>query len=588
MSGAVAARTPCRRVGLVGALVAIAVLAACAPPSQRIDDAWYVIDLGENKPRAMGERAEMAVASQLTTPEGRELRVVQNTPTRALVWELDLGHDSLLSFRPHPVGGECVFEVAVVHPEGAETRLYRERHAPPHAGKPGGAGEGLAREVSLSLTRFSQRRIQLAFRAEGEGCELAQWASPVVATRGSTLVRRRGPQPNLILVTLAAVRADALGAWGRTPTVTPAIDDLALRSDVWTDAFATANAGRPSLASLMTGLYPKNHRLLDAKTALDPGATTLAEVLNDAGFRTRAVIGSAQLGGESRLAQGFQEVSVPRRELLAETAINQAIEQLDGLEEPFFLWLHLSDAELPLSPPAPFRVGYRPGAPAGLRAVAQWQPFRELGSRSVAAACLERGLPGHPDLYAGEVAYLDRQVDRLLDFAASRGLLERSVVALVSDHGVNLDRRGACCDAAGLDDGTTRVPLLIHWPGQSQGRRIDGLVQHFDLLPTVLAGMGIAAPASDAVVLPQAGEPGRDAVFAQHGDDSGEMVRTSGFLLYLNRAEPSVERGSHLYDLAQDPVQEHGLAGTGNPAEAELGGLLAAWRAGNTAPRTSP
>ena len=97
-----------------------------------------------------------------------------------------------------------------------------------------------------------------------------------------------------------------------------------------------------------------------------------------------------------------------------------------------------------------------------------------------------RSWAANRDLYDGEVAYLDRQVGRLLDFLESRGLLENTIVAVVADHGENLGEHGIRYRHVGLFDTTTHVPLMIRWPGRKgEGRRIEGLVQTIDLFPTL-------------------------------------------------------------------------------------------------------
>ena len=111
-------------------------------------------------------------------------------------------------------------------------------------------------------------------------------------------------------------------------------------------------------------------------------------------------------------------------------------------------------------------------------------------------------LGGHIALYEGEVAYLDRQLDRLLGFVESRGLLDSTIVAFVSDHGENLEDHGVRFRHAGLWDTTVHVPLMIRWPGPRRpGRRIAGLVQHLDLFPTLLGTAGIAITDQDGVDL---------------------------------------------------------------------------------------
>jgi arylsulfatase A-like enzyme len=198
--------------------------------------------------------------------------------------------------------------------------------------------------------------------------------------------------------------------------------------------------------------------------------------------------------------------------------------------------------------------------------VRAWIPFREPGPRTF----VEPVLGGQRDLYDGEVAYLDRQIGRLLGFLESRGLLENTLLVVVADHGESLGEHGILFRHAGLHDTTTHVPLMIRWPGSDrEGRRIEGLVQTIDLFPTILKAAGVAVPPQDGQNL----EKTRRAVFAEHADHLGAMVRNRDFK-YIQSPD-----GPWLYDLKADPGETRNLAGRGLVVERELSELLRRWQA---------
>jgi arylsulfatase A-like enzyme len=378
-------------------------------------------------------------------------------------------------------------------------------------------------------------------------------------------------------------------AWAG-PSLTPAIDRLAAESDLFLDAYSTFNVTNPSFASILTGLYGKNHGVYDLKTPLPPAHTTLAEVFDRAGYDTLAVIAARHLGDHnSGLGQGFDATVRADEHLAAEMAVETAMDWIAGREAPFFLWLHLFDPHTPHTPPSPYALGLRPAAPAGLAPVAAWLPFRSPGP----AAYEQPVLAGSPRLYAGEVAYLDRQVDRLLDYLESRGLLKNTLVALVADHGENLGEHGMLCRHIGLWETTTRVPLLVRWPGPSRpGRRIAGLVETIDLFPTLLAAAGLPVPPQDGTDLRELtrdGRRGRPAVFAEHASRMGVTVRSREFRYVRSAGNPHLADGPYLYELATDPGEARSLAGSGLAAEASLATLLDRWLAElRPAPGASP
>jgi arylsulfatase A-like enzyme len=217
----------------------------------------------------------------------------------------------------------------------------------------------------------------------------------------------------------------------------------------------------------------------------------------------------------------------------------------------------------------------------GLAPVRNWTQFRAPGPR----AFTEAVLGADKDLYDGEVAYLDHQLGRLLDWLDGHGYGENTVVVVVADHGESLGEHGIRFRHVGLHDTTTHVPLMIRWPerGAGQGRRFPGLVQTIDLYPTLLAAAGLKADRVDGQDLRELtgnGRAGRRAVFSEHAGRLGVSVRTPEYRYGLNQGNaPFIPDGPVLYDLKADPQETQSLAGRGLPAEKELNGLLLRWLA---------
>ena len=584
--------------------------------------AWVRRDLWAERPQVEASpfgKARRPVArevSYLGTAEVRDLSKVPpqqliNIPKRTaaqvralaqsagsrLRWRVKVGPAAYVSFIPlgYPAGRPpcpCTFRMGVRAPDGAIHELSRLPVEP--------MGPIAQAAVEVPLAAWEGQEIDLLFQVDGpppspdtpgQPVPAALWGSPALYQRGAPLPRRGTGErrPNVLLIGFDTLRADALGPWGRTPSLSPAFDRLAAESDVWPDAYSTFNITNPSFVSILTGLYGKDHGVYDLQTPLPRERTTLAELFAGAGYDTLAVISARHLGDHnSGLGQGFGQVVTAGEHHSAELAVDLTADWLaaragrnEGGARPFFAWLHLFDPHTPHTPPEPYAVGFRPAAPAGLAPVASWVPFRPPGPRTFD----EPVLGGQRDLYDGEVAYLDRQLGRLLDFLASRGMLEDTVLALVADHGENLGDHGILYRHLGLWDSTTHVPLLIRRPGpRREGRRLPGLVQTLDLFPTLLRQAGLPVPDQDGrdlYELTAEGRPGRRAVFAEHAGRLGLMVRTAGHLYTRSQGNNPrlVPDGPALYDLAADPGQIANLAGRGLPAEQELSGLLQRWLA---------
>lgn len=490
-------------------------------------------------------------------------------------WAVEVGQDAYVAFTPLGSEGDCLctYRVGVREAPGKLRELYRVESAPVGAIAPA--------EVEVDLSGYAGRRVEILFQLDGPPPATALWGSPALYGREAARRHKAGSRPNVILIGMDTLRADELGAWGRTPSLTPHLDRLAGQSDVWPEAYTTFNATNPSFASMMTGLYGKSHGVYDLKTPLPRSHVTLAEHLAGAGYDTFAVISASHLGDHnSGLGQGFGKVVRATEHHAAELAVDTTLDWIASQNDdqaktrPFFVWLHLFDPHTPHTPPNPYAIGYRPASPFGLSPVDAWVPFREPGARGF----VEQVLGGQRDLYDGEVAYLDHQVGRLLDYLESRSLLEDTLLVLVADHGESLGEHGVLFRHVGLHDTIVHVPLMVRWPGRErQGRRLDGLVQTLDVFPTILQAAGIAPPQTDGKDLK--GDAARRAVFAEHSDRFGAMVRTRDHKYIWNQGLPKLfPDGPYLYDLKADPGETRNLAGQGLPVEKGLADLLRRWQ----------
>jgi arylsulfatase A-like enzyme len=103
-----------------------------------------------------------------------------------------------------------------------------------------------------------------------------------------------------------------------------------------------------------------------------------------------------------------------------------------------------------------------------------------------------RWAAGLLDLYEAEVAANDHAFGELLDELERRGLVEDTVVIFLSDHGEEFFDHGGWIHGRTLYREVLQVPLVIHLPGQREGRRVTAPAAHIDLMPTILELAGLA------------------------------------------------------------------------------------------------
>lgn len=301
-------------------------------------------------------------------------------------------------------------------------------------------------------------------------------------------------KPDLLLVTIDTLRGDRWGCLGDAHVRTPVLDRLAREGTLACEGRASAPITLPSHVSLMTGLPPAVHGVRDnAIFQLAPEhGRTLAEVLQEQGYSTAAFIAAFPLYERFGLGRGFahyderlgagdDEGSTQLRERKAEVVVQRVRRWLTGkkappAEAPLFLWVHFFDPHANYTPPAPWAAAHG------------------------------------GDAYRGEVAYVDRQLGRLLAELARHRRARQLWAVITSDHGEGLGEHGEMTHGVLLHSGTIRVPILVWGPTYSP-RLVTHVVSLERIPATVLslAGSDVqpnpgAAPALTAAVTPVCAE----------------------------------------------------------------------------------
>jgi choline-sulfatase len=354
-------------------------------------------------------------------------------------------------------------------------------------------------------------------------------------------------KPSLILVTLDTTRADHIGAYGYKGAVTPTIDGLAAEGLRLDRAYATVPLTTPSHASMMTGLYPTRHGIHTNGDAILPeGVRTLAEELNEAGYRTGASVAAFVTTELWNLDQGFTTYydEVGRggdrwsRERPANEVVDDALRFVEAGEEPFFLWVHVFDAHAPYAPPEPFASQ----------------------------------MPKRP--YDGEIAFVDSQLARL-----KAAVPEDTAWIVVADHGEALSHEhGEATHGLFLYDATQRVPFIVRPPGGIEGTSSSIAVSGVDVMPTALGMLGQDVPADldgvDLSPLLRGEDLDRAPVYMESNTVLSrfgyhpEWAVAKGDLKWMATPNP------HLYALGSDPAEATNLlAVEGQDHSASIGEL---------------
>ncbi|HET7694721.1 MAG TPA: sulfatase-like hydrolase/transferase [Vicinamibacterales bacterium] len=354
----------------------------------------------------------------------------------------------------------------------------------------------------------------------------ASCARSTPPSSGSSAVNR----PNVLLVTIDTLRADAIGAYGHPRAGTPWMDRIAAAGVRFDRAHAHNVVTLPSHANILSGLYPIDHGVRDNAGFRFPEAVpTLATRLKERGYATAAFISAFPLASRFGLVRGFDVYedsfvdAVPRTPLLEQerpgvVTVALARRWLDAhAGEPTFTWVHL----------------FEPHAPYARND------------------------------YAADVAAADAALEPLLAPVLSGAGTGRTVVVLTADHGEALGEHGEQTHGVFAYEATLRVPLIVLAPGISGGRVVSTPARHVDIAPTILHAVG--APADPAL---------RGRSLLADGGSSDDISYFESLSPALNRGWAplrGVMRGAskyidlpvaELYDITADPAEQRNLAST--------------------------
>jgi len=255
-----------------------------------------------------------------------------------------------------------------------------------------------------------------------------------------------------------------------------------------------------------------------------------------------------------------------------EEGLRRFLEEERDPKRPFLLFAYFWDPHFDFLPPSPYDEMFAGagGEPVDLRGFDTSSAIHPEISAGQLAYVLSR--------YAGELRWTDFHVGRLFHKLRELGLWENSIVVVTADHGEEFFDHGEKGHKKNLYAETTRVPLIVKFPGQSEGRREDRLVSLVDLLPTLLELSGAAArfPLHGRSLL-GAPDPERSLLYELRAlqyyrtpdggvGSAGERwyaVRKGDWRLVWHGSEgddPFSTSASELFHVARDPTERKDLA----------------------------
>jgi len=429
---------------------------------------------------------------------------------------------------------------------------------------------------------------------------------------------------NIIFIVIDALRADMLSTINSQAVSTPTIDCFAREGVLFQDAYSCTNATDSSITSMMTGLYPARHGIIrhgayvsDKEKLQVQRVPMLAEILCEAGYKTMSIdwlgrwhkrgfdiyTGITQRGTLSKslydflsrhnlwgmaskilsLTKGRMNKAVSTLKVIedAQVVVDQAINLLRShnlSSVPFFLFIHFWDLHAPYRPIDRFvpqtSQNVRQESRVAIRDVTN-QLNNSIWQRRI-----ERWTDGYTYVdefvaaYQSEVLFVDEQIGRLLSEIRQLNLDKNTLIILTSDHGESFCEHSICFDHHGLYECTVHVPLIIRLPDLLPAEtRVKGLVQHIDLMPTLLKLLNVPFSANwdGCTLLPviEDGASRRSAIYLEEALTEHKIAVRTNRHKYIRAVSEQdavcrycgiVHGGQEeLYDLEQDPLESNNM-----------------------------
>ncbi len=415
-------------------------------------------------------------------------------------------------------------------------------------------------------------------------------------------------RPDVLLIITDQHRAECLGTAGNSDIRTPNIDALAKDGVHFSECFCPYPVCTPSRYSIISGLYPHQHRAWSNHATLRPDIEAFPAILRDAGYHTAAV-------GKMHYTPTYQDVGFDQmilseqngpgrwdddyhRELEAEGLFDwndledqqrhyreharkaywdtfgalpsnlpqayhstewigdRALDLINGWnDDPQLLTVSFVKPHHPFDPPADYADAYDPGK---LTLLPGWtdecfQHDLELSRGYFPNDQLSEPALRHVmALYYAGIEHIDVQVGKLVSALRRKGRYNSTLIIFTSDHGEYLGHHHLLLKGNYMYDPVSRVPLVVKHPGnRDAGSKSDAFVNLIDLAPTVLAAAGANVP--DVMPGANLATPPveRGAVFSESNRGEQVMVRTRSHKLLLHRGQKTTQ----LYDLERDPQE---------------------------------
>lgn len=388
---------------------------------------------------------------------------------------------------------------------------------------------------------------------------------------------------NLILISIDGLQAKHLDIYGYPLDTTPNLDAFLNQSSLFTNTVSPSSWTVPTHMSIFTSMYPSEHKVVnkfsdyDMETQkgvvanlkqLSPNAVTLAEILKKNGYVTGGFTGDAGVGPQFGFNLGFDTYFETTGTFGGfDQSIPKAIDWLkQNKSKPFFLFLHGYDVHGQSQPAEGFDYRYvqKPYTGKYTGSPVEQTKLREDGLANGSLQMSQKDINFWRAIYDEKINRMDVEFKDFMDQVQKLGVLDNTVIIVMSDHGTEFYEHGRFDHGHTLYGELVDVLFAIHQPGQKHGEKINQLVSTLDIFPTALKLLGIKNAFPQQV-------KGTDLSPALSGQDvSHNVFSETDYRLYTFKRSIQTPDGwkfiltlenmqKELYNLTKDPTEQTNL-----------------------------
>jgi len=386
---------------------------------------------------------------------------------------------------------------------------------------------------------------------------------------------------NVILLTIDALRKDALGCYGNEWGLTPFVDSLQDKCVRFTKGQASGPYTQASFPGILTSSYYLEY---GKPEVLSPKRTLISEPLREAGIVTAAVHSNPYICDYLGWNRGWdffddcmedegedERIAYVRGKII-NSKVTSWLSSHARKEKysPFFLWLHYMDVHEPYMPERKYVDMVDPSI-----TISQDEMFSLFRN-----TLLKRDVsdPGKVELlkklYDIHVREVDTYIEEFYVTLEKLGILEDSIVIITNDHGDEFNEHGGLSHDDKMYAELIDMPLLIYDPSREKGEICDALVSNVDIPPTILHLFGLEPLAGfeghSPLPLKDYPEKGCFGEALYHEIGRGEDINRDIYY-YREQNFKIIYRANldkwEMYNLKEDPKELNNIVGTSPEAE---------------------